>query len=549
VKVIPLGGCGEFGLNCTCMDVGDDVIVVDCGLMLPADDMPGVDQVLPDLTYLALNRDRIRAYVLTHGHDDHVGAIPFALETAPAPVYGSAFTLTLLRQRLAEHPVPVEAELRLIEPNQPVPIGERVTLEAVRVAHSVPDSNALVFNTPEGRIAFSGDFKMKGSGVGADLPTDENRLAELGDEGVHVLLCDSTNSLVSGIAATEEDVSRALSQIFATSPGRIFIALFSTHVARMQTVCSLCERFKRRVAFDGRSLTQVVALAREHGLLDLPEDLVVSPGKAHRIPRRNLVVLMTGSQGEARSALARLANQDHAEMKLDAGDTVVLSARVIPGRERQVDRMVDRLYRLGAAVVDSRYSSTVHASGHGYREDIARMIQLLRPRTVLPIHGRYRMQMENGDIARLHGTDQVVIPDDGAVLDVRPGGVIPNGRAPVGHVLVDGRGVGDVGLPVLRARRALAHTGMVVVVLLLDAQQQTLARPPELISRGFITEGNHNKLMSSAREAVEHGISTLGPTARSDPNEVAEAARVQLRRYFRRQLNRAPVVIPLVLEM
>lgn len=549
VQIVALGGCGQFGLNCTCVQCGTDLLVLDCGLMLPADDMPGVDMVLPDLSYLAVNRKRIRAYIVTHGHDDHIGGIPFALETAPAPVYGTPFTLGLLEQRLAEHVVPVQADLRLLHPKSPVEIGSCFTVEAVSVAHSVPDAVAVSVQTPRGGLFFSGDFKMHGSGNGVDQPTDERRLAEIGEMGVKVLLSDSTNALIAGSAGTEDVVMRSLSQIFATSPGRIFVAVFSTHVARIQTICALCQRFNRKIAFDGRSLSNVIELAEDLKYLHIPTPLRVDPKRAQKVPRRKLTVMLTGSQGEARSALARLATQDHAHLKLDPGDTVVLSARVIPGRERSVDRMVDRLCRLGAVVVDSRYADAVHVSGHGQREDLAQLVHLLKPRTVMPIHGRYRMQIEHANIARQQGTDQVVIPNNGSVLEVQAGGLVHRDRAPAGQLLVDGKGVGDVGLPVLRARRALANTGMVVAVVLLDVEKRSLARPLELISRGFVTEGDQRALMTAAREAIEQELEGLGDIARGDANEVAEAIRTRLRRYFRRQLNRAPVVIPLVLEI
>lgn len=548
LKIIPLGGCGQFGLNCTCVQCGDELLVVDCGMMLPGHDMPGVDVVFPDLTYLSLHREKIKGYLLTHGHEDHMGAIPFALELAPAPVFGTPFTLGMLQNRLDDHVVPVQADARPIQRGKRLELCESFTVEPIAVAHSIPGSVAYAFETPAGCAVITGDYKMKATDAGSDRSTDTQRLQELGEGGVDLLLGDSTNALVPGLAGTEDDVFECLAQTFATSPGGIFVSLFSTHVARIQTLCNLSRRFNRKIAVDGRSLQKVVDLAKKLNLLDLPHHQLVPVNSIENIPRKNLTVLLTGSQGEPRSALTRLAMEAHSNLSLNPGDTVVLSARVIPGREKQVDRLVDRLYRQGAAVVDNRFGDTVHVSGHGHKEDLSRMIQLLRPRAVLPIHGRYRMQMEHANIARRGGTDQVKIPDNGTIIRLTKDGLQIEGNSPVGHVLVDGKSVGDVEMPVLRARRALAHMGMVVAVALLDVDNKKLARPLELISRGFIAESNGEELLEKVRAEVERDIQSLAPQARTDSSEVAETIRLRIRRFLRKELHRAPVVIPLVIE-
>ncbi len=548
LRVIPLGGCGEFGLHCTCFETEEDLVVVDCGLMFPEHDMPGVDVIFPDLTYLALNRDKIRGYLLTHGHDDHIGALPYALETAPAPVYGTVFTLGMLRHRLEEHMVPVEAEERTIQPGNRLKLGSTFTVEPITVAHSIPGCTAYALETAAGRVVVTGDYKMDATNIGADTSTDKKRLAELGDSGVELLLGDSTNALLPGSAETEDDLADSLRQIFATSPGRIFVSLFSSHVPRIQTICNLCSRFNRKISFDGRSLQNVVRLAKNLGILKIPDHLVVPTHKTMRVQRRNSTVLLTGSQGEPRSALSRLAVQNHGCLGLEPGDTVILSARVLPGRERQVDRLVDRLYRLGAVVSDNRFGNKIHVSGHAQREDISKMLQLLKPRNVLPIHGRFRMQMEHAEIARRWGTDRVIIPDNGSVIILENSTIRVEGSVPVGQVLVDGNSVGDVEIPVLRARRALAHMGMVVAVALLDIEKKELARPLELISRGFITECNRETLLEAVRQAVEQDIRRLPPNVRSDSAEVTETIRISIRHFLRKEMNRAPVVIPLVIE-
>ena len=550
IRLAFLGGCGQFGLNSAALEAGGRILVIDSGAMFPTDEMPGVDWVLPDLAYLEENRDRVAGYFLTHGHEDHIGALPFALEVAPAPVYGTEFTLRLVDHRLNEYPNCPTPEKHVLEPGRPLSIGDDISIIPLAVAHSIPQSLALAVETRAGIILWTGDFKMTGTGLAQDWDTDREALKELGARGVSLLISDSTNVLQPGHTDTEESVSEGLAQIFASAPGRIFLAVFSSHVARLQTIADLCARHDRHVCFEGRSLQTTVNIAKDLGLLTIPEHLFVpSSEEMGSTPRKHAVIVVTGAQAEPRSALSRLALGDHGVLQIEPGDTVVLSARVIPGRERQVARMVDRLCRLGADVQDQNSDMVVHVSGHGNREDIAEMIQLTKPNCVMPVHGRYRMQLAMGDLARRCGVQRVVAPNNGDLYDLSQAAPHLVGHIPAGQVLVEGKELDEVGLPVLRDRRALAHTGLVVAVIHLDSESKSLARAPEIITRGLILDENQEDLVAGAKREIESSISRLAHGALAEPDEVAGTVRSSLRRYFRRHYARAPVVIPLVVDL
>ncbi len=550
VRLAFLGGCGQFGLNSTALEVGGRILVMDSGAMFPTDEMPGVDWVLPDLSYLQQNKDRVVGYFLTHGHEDHIGAMPFSLEVAPAPVYATHFTLKLLEHKLHEYPTCPSPQMHRLEPGVTVDLGDGLEVTPIAVAHSIPQSLAMAVKTPAGTLVWSGDFKMTGTDRPEDHDTDRALLERLGDQGVSLLLMDSTNVLRPGHTDTEESVAHGLEQIFASAPGRIFVAVFATHVARIQTIADLCTRHDRYLCFDGRSLHTTVNLARDLKLLKLPEHLFVpTTDDMEETPRKHSVVVVTGAQAEPRSVLSRLAVGDHANLQIEPGDTVILSARTIPGRERQVARMVDRLCRLGADVEDQNSDVTVHVSGHGNKDDLSEMIRLVRPETLMPVHGRYRMQLALADLARRSGVKRVVVPNNGDLYDLTSSGPRLLGQIPAGQVLVEGKELDEVGLPVLRDRRALAHTGLVVAVIHLDSDSKSLARSPEIITRGLISDENQEDLVTGAKREIEASISRLAHGALAEPDEVAGTVRSTLRRYYRRHYNKAPVVIPLVVDL
>jgi ribonuclease J len=546
LEVIPLGGCGEFGLNLTCYRHGDELVAVDCGLMFPEDGMHGVDLVLPDFSFLRQHAAHLRGYVITHGHEDHLGALPFALREAPAPVFATRFTLGLTREKLAENDPGHKVELVELTPRRPTPLG-RFTVEPIRVAHSIPDAVALALRSPAGLAVHTGDFKMVGPGQpseGTDLP----RLEELGAEGVLVAVADSTGALEPGLCQSEADLAEPLKELFATTSGRILVAQFASNIERLSTVARLCARFGRRLALEGRSLRQFSRLAEDQGLLRFPAGLRATVEDLATLPRRQTAVVLTGTQAEPGSALRRLALGDHPELTVQPGDTVVLSARIIPGNERKVNRLVDLLCRQGATVVDAARDRRVHVSGHGYREDLRRMLLLLRPRGVIPVHGRYRMLIEHAAIARQAGIERVHIPENGGVIEVSSEGLRAAGHVEVGRTFVDGKGVGDVEELVLRDRRHLAATGTVVALLTLETSSGELARPPELTAVGVLRTQDLGEILERATRALMDCVQELPPSARALPEELAEVVRRRLRGFFRKELDRKPVVIPLVIE-
>ncbi len=550
LRIAFLGGCGQFGLNCTGFDLGDRVLVIDCGAMFPSEDMPGVDLVLPNLDYLRENSGRICAYLLTHGHEDHIGAMPFALEVAPAPVYGTPFTLELLRHKLQDYGTRPEVEFVPIEPGRTFPLGEYLRVTPVAMAHSIPQNVAYLLDTRAGRILHASDFKMEAMGTPTDWATDRGALTAIGDEGLDLLLADSTNALVPGRTPSEDVVTCALSEIFATAPGRLYVASFASHIARIQALLDLCAEHRRQLLIDGRAVQKTTQIARDLGLLHLPPGVFVQDHSVlNSAPRKHTVVLMSGSQAEPRSSLSRLALGDHSHFQVEPGDTVILSARVIPGRERHVARLVDRLCRLGATVEDLDRGHQVHVSGHGFQADLRELLELVRPRYFMPIHGRFRMQLAHGELARRSGVEGVLVPNTGSAYVLGPEGIRYDGRVPAGQVFVEGLEWDEVGLPELRDRRALAHTGLVVAVLLMDSESRTIAREPELIGRGLVSAANEMDLLAEAKREVQAAIDRLAHGALAEPDEVSQVVRTTLRRYFRRHFAKAPVVLPLVVDI
>jgi len=558
LEVIPLGGCGEFGLNLTCYRYDDEMLAVDCGLMFPEDGMYGVDLVLPDFSFLREQAASLRGYVITHGHEDHLGALPFALREAPAPVYATGFTLSLLREKLAENSPGYKVELVEIHPHQRVTVGP-FTVEPIRVAHSIPDAVSLALRCGAGLAVHTGDFKMVGpsqdhnqdhsqghkSPVGG---TDIERFEELGAEGVMVAVADSTGALEPGLCGSEGDIAEPLADLFATTSGRIIIAQFASNIERCNTVARLCRRFGRRLTLEGRSLRQYTRHAEGLGLVSFPPGLRATLEELKSLPPRRAVVMVTGTQGEPGSVLRRLALGDHPNLSVQPGDTVVLSSRIIPGNERKVNRLVDLLCRQGATVVDAVRDRRVHVSGHGYREDLRRMLLLLNPRGVIPVHGRYRMLIEHAEIAHQVGVERVHIPQNGGVIEVNDQSMRTTGRVEVGRVLVDGKGVGDVEELVLRDRRHLAATGTVVALLTLDSSGGDLVRPPELTAVGVLGSQEYDEILGRATQALAKTVQELPPSARGLPEELAEVVRRRLRGFFRKELDRKPFIIPLVIE-
>jgi ribonuclease J len=547
VRLIPLGGLGEIGLNMMLIESGDDLIAVDCGLMFPDDELPGIDHVIPDFTYALARRSGFRAVVLTHGHEDHIGALPYLLREAEVPVYGTPLTLALVAERLREHGLAETADLRPIRPRQRFEAGP-FSIEPIRVTHSIADGIGLAIDTPAGTIVHTGDFKLDPTPLDGE-PPDYRRFAELGEQGVLVLCSDSTNVERPGHTPSEMDVGQALGARFDAASGRIIVATFASHIHRIQQVLTLAARTGRRVALLGMSMQKNVTIAAELGYLRVPDGIIVPLEELGELPARRQVILSTGSQGEPNSALALMAAGEHKYVRVERGDLVIVSARVIPGNERTISRVVNALYRLGAEVLYEE-NAFVHVSGHASQEDLKLMFNLTRPRYFIPVHGEYRHLLGHARLAESVGitSDRVFLIEDGMGVEVSPTEARAAGPFPAGRVLVDGKSVGDIGAVVLRDRQLLAEDGLVAVSIAVD-RHGTVVAGPEIASRGFVYVKENEPLFEEMKKVVLAALAERDPDAPSDRELIGATVRSAVRHFINQRLRRRPVVLPLVLEV
>lgn len=547
LRIVPLGGLGEIGLNSMVLETADDAVLVDCGLMFPQEAGLGVDVVVPDFTYLRGLADKLRALVLTHGHEDHLGAVPFLLRERPLPVYGSRFTLGLLRPKLEE--AGIEGDLRELPPKQPLELGHDFVVEGVPVTHSIPDGYGLAIDTPEGLVVHTGDFKVDHRPID-DRPTDLARFGALGDRGVLALLSDSTNSERPGVSLSERQVGVALEGVFARARARVVVSTFASNVHRIQQVLDASRRFGRKVVLVGRSMHESVRIAGELGFLEVPLGLIVDADEGKKLRHDAVTVLSTGAQGEPRAALVRMATGDpSAPFPIDEGDLVVLSSRYIPGNEVAIGHMVNQLVRRGAEVVYEG-AEEIHASGHAYREEQRLMLRLTRPRHFVPIHGEYRHLARHAKTAQETGLAERAchVLLDGDVLEFVDGRAFVNGTVPTGRVYVESRAGPDVPALVLRERSLLAETGLAIVVLVIDRTTGEVVRGPELTARGLALP-DEATLLPELRREVLNTLATLAPGTRADAGAVQEELRRAVRRVFKRLASKPPVVLPLVIEL
>jgi ribonuclease J len=547
VRLIPLGGLGEIGLNMMLIESGDDLIAVDCGLMFPDDELPGIDHVIPDFTYALARRSGFRAVVLTHGHEDHIGALPYLLREAEVPVYGTPLTLALVAERLREHGLAETADLRPIRPRQRFEAGP-FSIEPIRVTHSIADGIGLAIDTPAGTIVHTGDFKLDPSPLDGE-PPDYRRFAELGEQGVLVLCSDSTNVERPGHTPSEMDVGQALGARFDAASGRIIVATFASHIHRIQQVLTLAARTGRRVALLGMSMQKNVTIAAELGYLRVPDGIIVPLEELGELPARRQVILSTGSQGEPNSALALMAAGEHKYVRVERGDLVIVSARVIPGNERTISRVVNALYRLGAEVLYEE-NAFVHVSGHASQEDLKLMFNLTRPRYFIPVHGEYRHLLGHARLAESVGitSDRVFLIEDGMGVEVSPTEARAAGPFPAGRVLVDGKSVGDIGAVVLRDRQLLAEDGLVAVSIAVD-RHGTVVAGPEIASRGFVYVKENEPLFEEMKKVVLAALAERDPDAPSDRELIGATVRSAVRHFINQRFRRRPVVLPIVLEV
>lgn len=547
LNIIPLGGLGEIGKNMTVFKYGDDIIVVDAGLAFPEDDMLGIDLVIPDISYLTENKDKIRAIFLTHGHEDHIGALPYVLKKLDLPVYGTALTLGILQGRLKQNGVS-SSQLKTIQPGDVIRAGA-FKLEFIRINHSIPDAISIAIHTPIGTVIHTGDFKFDQTPVDGQV-TQFSKFAQLGDKGVLMLLADSTNVERPGYTLSEKIVGKTFDEEFRYAQNRIIIATFSSNVHRIQQVVEAAVKYNRKVAVIGRSMVNVVNIAMELGYLNIPEGTLIEVNETNNYPPSQVVIMTTGSQGEPMSALTRMAMSDHKQIGIVPGDTVIISATPIPGNEKGVSRTIDHLFKLGAEVIYEK-SSGIHVSGHASQEEIKLMHNLVRPKFFMPVHGEYRMLVKHAKLAQSLGMpkENIVIGENGSVIELTPESICINGKVTAGKVLVDGLGVGDVGNIVLRDRRQLSQDGILIVVVTIDKQDCSVVSGPDIVSRGFVYVREADDLMENAKEKVQIALNRCQENGVSEWSAIKSAVRDSLSRYLYEKTRRRPMILPVIMEI
>lgn len=547
VQIIPLGGLGEIGKNMTVFRYGDDIILVDAGLMFPEDDMLGIDLVIPDISYLIENKDKVKAIFLTHGHEDHIGALPYVLKQLDVPVYGTALTLGILQGRLKENGVSSES-LVTVKPGDRVIVGS-FRLEFIRVNHSIPDAISIAINTPIGTIIHTGDFKIDHTPVDGQV-TEFSKFAEYGDRGVLALLADSTNAERPGFTPSERMVGKTFDDEFRYAKNRIIVATFSSNVHRIQQVIDAAVKYDRKVAVIGRSMINVVSIAREMGYLSAPDGVLIDIDETSNYTADKVVIITTGSQGEPMSALTRMAMNDHKKVDIMPGDTVIISATPIPGNEKLVSRTIDLLYKLGADVIYEK-SNGVHVSGHASQEEIKLIHNLVRPKFFIPVHGEFRHLIKHASIAKSLGmpSENIVIAENGSVIELTKNSVGINGKVTAGKVLVDGLGVGDVGNIVLRDRRQLSQDGIMIVVVTIDKESCHVVAGPDIVSRGFVYVREAEDLMEEAREKVQSALERCEDNGVSEWSVIKSTVRDALGRFLYEKTRRRPMILPIIMEI
>ena len=547
VQIIPLGGLGEIGKNMTAFCYGDDMILIDAGLMFPEDDMLGIDLVIPDISYLIENQDKLKGIFLTHGHEDHIGALPYVMKQIDCPVYGTALTLGILEGRLKENGVSSE-NCRIIKPGDKITAGA-FKLDFIRVNHSIPDAIAIAINTPIGTIIHTGDFKIDHTPVDGQV-TEFNKFAEYGDRGVLALLADSTNAERPGFTPSEKMVGKTFDDEFRYAKNRIIVATFSSNVHRIQQVIDAALKYDRKVAVIGRSMVNVVNIAKELGYLKAPEGEIIDIDETHNYTPDKIVIITTGSQGEPMSALTRMAMNDHKKVDIMPGDTVIISATPIPGNEKLVSRTIDHLYKLGADVIYEK-SNGVHVSGHASQEEIKLMHNLVRPKFFIPVHGEFRHLIKHANLAQSLGMpkENIVIAENGSVIELTKNSIGINGKVPAGKVLVDGLGVGDVGNIVLRDRRQLSQDGIMIVVVTIDKENCHVVSGPDIVSRGFVYVREAEGLMDEAKDKVQLALEKCEENGVSEWSAIKSTVRDSLGRFLYERTRRRPMILPIIMEI
>lgn len=548
LSLIPLGGLGEIGKNMMVVKYGENILVIDSGLMFPEEEMLGIDVVIPDITYLLENREIVRGIVLTHGHEDHIGALPYVLRQMNVPVYGTKLTLGLLQGKLKENNIAGSAILHTVKPRDVVDIGP-FKVEFIRVSHSIPDAVAIAIHTPVGVVVHTGDFKFDQTPVDGQI-TDFQKFAELGQKGTLVLMSDSTNVERPGFTMSEKVVGNTFDETFRAAKGRIIIATFASNVHRLQQAIATAYKYERKVAIAGRSMVNVVGIAGELGYINFPKELFVELDEINRLPAERVCILTTGSQGEPMSALTRMAMSDHRQVDILPGDTVIISATPIPGNEKLVARTIDHLFKQGADVIYESFSG-IHVSGHPSQEELKMMLNLVKPKFFVPVHGEYRHLIKHAHLAAELGVphNHIFVAENGHVMEFGKNSARLNGRVTAGRVLVDGLGVGDVGNIVLRDRKQLSQDGILIVVVTINKESGLVIAGPDIVSRGFVYVRESEQLMEDAKEKVKLALLKCEEKGITEWASIKSNVRDAISKYLYEKTRRRPMILPIIMEV
>ncbi|WP_455950052.1 ribonuclease J [Eubacterium sp.] len=546
INIIPLGGLEEIGMNMTAFKYNDSIVVVDCGLSFPSDDMLGIDCVIPDITYLKENKEKIKGFVITHGHEDHIGALPYVLKEIPVPIYATKLTMGIIEGKLAEHDLSKAVKRKVIKFGQSIHLGD-FRIEFIRTNHSIADAAALAIHTPVGVIVHTGDFKVDYTPVFGDA-INLARFSELGKKGVLALMCDSTNALRPGFTPSERKVGETFDHIFAEhKKSRIIIATFASNVDRVQQIINTACKYKRKVIVEGRSMVNIISVAREMEYLKIPENTLISIEEMDNYTDDQLVLITTGSQGESMAALSRMAASLHRKVHIKPSDTIVFSSTPIPGNEKAVTKVINELYQQGAEVI---FQDT-HVSGHACQEEIKLMYALVKPKYAIPVHGEYQHLKEHEKLAESMGIpkENIFILESGDVLSIGEDNAKVTGKVPAGSVLVDGLGVGDVGNIVLRDRQNLAENGIIIVVLTLEKYTNQILAGPDIVTRGFVYVRESENLIDNAKEVVTEALLDILDNSTADWGKIKMVVKDSLGEYIWKTMKRSPMILPIIMEV
>ena len=548
VKIIPLGGLNEIGKNMTAIEYKNDIVIIDCGLKFPDEDMFGIDVVIPDITYLLKHRDKVSGIFLTHGHEDHIGALPYVLKQLNVPVYGTKLTLGIVQSKLKEHNLLSTTELITVKPRDVIRLNS-VSVEFIKTNHSIADSVAIAVHTPLGAVLHTGDFKVDYTPIDGE-PMDFARFAELGKKGVLLMMADSTNVERPGYTMSEKIVGESLCRIFGKSKGRIIVATFASNIHRIQQIIDAAAMYGRKVAVSGRSMENIVQVAIELGYIKIEKENLVSIDQINKYNNDQIVIITTGSQGEPMSALARMATSEHRKVNIVPGDTIIISATPIPGNEKLVSRVVDQLFKKGAEVVYGS-SEAVHVSGHACQEELKLMQTLVKPKYFIPVHGEYRHLKQHGELANSIGVPKsnILIPEIGDVIEVTRNSIKKSGTVISGQIFVDGLGVGDVGNIVIRDRKHLSQDGILTVVVTLSKENKAIIAGPDIISRGFVYVRESEKLMDEARDIVRDVFTKCEERKITDWSTLKSTVRDELKSFLYEKTKRKPMILPIIMEI